>query len=192
MFWLKPHHLIRFAIFVYWVFFLSSCVHSFPLVGSPQPTSHIYEHFIYVYNTWPSDNSIIPDTLFRSESGFNNMIIIEWSGQGLVETGEHLDGDMAVSRTLLTIDGNRALFISGLDQIVLSGDAQTSFSGPYIFCWKANLQPGVHEAILHFNKSSGDVATYSWHFTIEENIKWQPKPNQVNDKSPHMQWACEP
>lgn len=190
MFWLKSCHLIHFAIFACLGFFLSSCFYPLPLPESPQPTPYIREHFIYVYNTWPDEGDIIPEPSFGSKSSFNDMIIVEWSGQGLVETGEHLDGDMAFSRAFLTLDGNRASFVSGLDQLILFGDEQTSFSGPYISCWKANLQPGVHEALLHFNKSSGDVATYRWHFTIKEDIKWQPKPNQVNDNSPYMQWAC--
>jgi hypothetical protein len=49
------------------------------------------------------------------------------------------------------------------------GEEVAVATGPFFFCWKADLGVGVHTAYLKVRKTSGEVVEYKWSFTLTDD-----------------------
>lgn len=151
----------------------TACNYRLPNVTS-KPVVTLPSEFISVITTQPKQGSTIPAQLFWSLQGFNNTIAMKWDPYGLANTGEDLDLNLALQRTVLSIDGKEAPLLGALDEVLLriDEDNNSTVSGPFTFCWKTQLQPGKHSVMLHYQKNVNEFATYYWDFTIlEEQVE---------------------
>jgi hypothetical protein len=104
---------------------------------------------------------------------------------GLIERGDYWNADDVVSRTEAIVDGiNREVIDSTVADgkvahgITLPGGPtpQASVGGPYGWCVSAPLAAGLHKAEVRFNKSSGEVISFAWTFTLMEGDTPTPTP----------------
>jgi hypothetical protein len=101
---------------------------------------------------------------------------------GLVQKGDHFGEPETVSErieiyvdeTLLT-DQTQAGWAKSLTQKLDNNfNVVASWSGPYIFCWSAELGTGIHLAELRFRLTSGGVRKYRWQFALTKGPPPQP------------------
>ncbi len=91
-----------------------------------------------------------------------------------LEPGDRIEsGDQILERTQFIIDGKST---HRLDEI-MDFEVESSFldedgsvvaksGGPYIFCWRGDLDVGFHTAQVEVRKTSGRVWELDWSFTL--------------------------
>ena len=132
---------------------------------------------VFLEKVYPPPDSTITQECYRknladmSRSGIHGVIWVK----ELVESGDHLNQNMIIERTRISIDsvpskdtdGGIVLEASLFQKRDRQGNVTTSYPGPRTWVILPGIpKAGQHTATIQAIKTSGDILEYSWTFTL--------------------------
>jgi hypothetical protein len=113
----------------------------------------------------------IAGALRVAEIGYNKTVCVELGVESLVQSGDDLTTpDSVLERIQLSVDNVRLSQVVDQDSLLeLISTESATWSGPYTFCWLAELGLGDHHAVFQFRQASGVIHEYDWYFAIVPN-----------------------
>jgi hypothetical protein len=131
-----------------------------------------YSIIPYDYYHYQIPNAVGPS--MSLPEGFYSTICVDLFLQPLIQKGDELDTVSKILGRMDLVVNDRKVVIMDRAYRLLSTFSEndewenTTWVESDAYCWEAPLPPGIHEVTFHFQQTSGDVHTYTWHFEIIE------------------------